>query len=1021
VSGRYTPHHRSIKRAAVGTAVVVSALLLLRSGLLGQNEPQRAESATGIIVLADFSHEVETETERIVLLRGRCRLVHGQTTLSARKMVLWQPREQVGQRTSQRIVVYLEDDVRIDRPGHSAAESTAILDLTARGKLEFAVSRRSANADLAKDAVYLRAAQRRQAAYRGGLQPTNLPVPGADAEDPDVQVVRIQQPTGDFRRIRIYPRSSVPYNVLSFKSSTTPPEQITVLTGGVNLLIDGLRDFETVDLAADRMVIWTEPLKNGEFTADTKQSKETPFQVYLEGNIVIRQRSDQPASHGAVLSGEKVIRASHAFFDAKEDRALLLNAELKTFIPALQGTMRLRAERLRQLSRNSYHAQQAWVSSSKFGRPGYRLQSSDIFLENRYSSPWIGPAAGLVDPATGAPVVEEVPWLTALNSTFRVGEVPLMYSPYVSVPAEDPNIPLRRASIGSDRIFGTKAETAWSLFKLLGVDQPDGVDWNLLADYYSNRGFGLGTDGSYEGAGLFGVPGRYAGKGLLYHIRDSGFDDLGGGRQDLVPEKRNRFRTQLKHRQDLPNGVKIFGEVGLISDRNFLEQYYESEFDNQKDNETLLYATQSIDNWGWSVLARPQVNDFENTTEWLPRGDLYMLSEPLLDGRLTWSSHSSAGYAHLSPATTPTDPADIFTPLPYVADVGGAVMMSRHEIDAPFNIGPVQIVPYALGEGAYWGEGFSGNDVDRLLGSAGVRSSMMIWKAFPFVRSRLLNLNGLAHKMLFEAGYSYTDVSEGLGAIPQFNEFDDNSQERFRQHFVTTSFGGTLPAEFSPRNYAVRSETGLGVTSPYHELVDDQQVARLAWRHRLQTKVGPPGRMRIKDWMTFDLEASYFPKPTRDNFGEELGLLGGRYLWNVGDRTSFTASAYYDLFDDAQQLWNLGMFNQRDSRGSVYFGLRQVKGAGLDSRILSTSYSYQMSPKWVSTLGTSYDMGEKRNLGQSATITRIGADFLFHMGLNYNENKDNAGFAFMIQPRFGPFAAPGGDMTSLFGGGQGQR
>jgi hypothetical protein len=66
-------------------------------------------------------------------------------------------------------------------------------------------------------------------------------------------------------------------------------------------------------------------------------------------------------------------------------------------------------------------------------------------------------------------------------------------------------------------------------------------------------------------------------------------------------------------------------------------------------------------------------------------------------------------------------------------------------------------------------------------------------------------------------------------------------------------------------------------------------------------------------------------------------------------------------------------------------------------------------------------MGEKRNLGQSATITRIGADFLFHMGLNYNENKDNAGFAFMIQPRFGPFAAPGGDMTSLFGGGQGQR
>jgi hypothetical protein len=1003
--------------------VVVTVLLLWRSSLLGQNAPERASNATGILASADFSQEVETETERIVLLRGRCRLVHGETTLIARKMVLWQPREQIGQRTSQRIVVYLEDDVRIDRPGHSASESTAILDLTASGKLELAVTRQSANAALVKDAVYLRAAQRRQAAYRGGLQPTNLPKPGNDAESgpDDVRVVRIQQPTGEFRRVRIYPRSSVPYNVLSFKSKSTPPEQITVLTGGVNLLIDGLRDFETVDLAADRMVIWTEPLKKGEFTADSMQSKETPFQVYLEGNIVIRQRSSQQTNGSEILAGEKVIRASHAFFNAKEDRALLLNAELKTFVPSVQGTIRLRAERLRQLSRDSYHAQQAWATSSEFGRPGYRLQSSDIFLENRYSKPWAGTSAGMIDPDTGAPIVEEVPWLTALNNTFRVGDVPLMYSPYVSVPAEDPNIPLRRASIGNDRIFGTKAETAWSLFKLLGVEQPKGVDWNLLADYYSERGFGLGTDGSYQGVDAFGIPGRYVGRGLLYHIHDSGLDDLGESRRNLVPEKDNRYRARWKHRQDLSNGVKVFGELGLISDRNFLEQYYEGEFDNEKDSETLLYATQSIDNWGWSTLARPQVNDFENTTEWLPRGDMYLLSEPLLDGRMTWSSHSSAGYAHLRPATTPTDPRDIFTPLPYVADAQGAVLMSRHEIDAPFSLGPVNIVPYALGEAAYWGEGFTGSNIDRLLGSAGVRSSMMVWKAFPFVRSRLFNLNGLAHKMLFEAGYAYTDVNQGLSTIPQFNEFDDNSQERFRQHFVTSTFGGTLPAEFSPRGYAVRSGTGLEVTSPYHELVNDQQVARLAWRHRLQTKVGPPGRMRIKDWMTFDMEASYFPKSARDNFGEELGLLGGRYLWNVGDRTSLTASAYYDLFDDAQQLWNFGVFNQRSSRGSVYFGLRQVKGAGLDSQIVSTSYSYQMSPKWVSTLGTSYDLGENRNLGQSATVTRIGADFLFHLGINYNENKDNAGIAFMIQPRFGPFSAPGGDMSSTFGGGPGQR
>ncbi|MCH7728370.1 MAG: hypothetical protein IH991_18115, partial [Planctomycetes bacterium] len=88
------------------------------------------------------------------------------------------------------------------------------------------------------------------------------------------------------------------------------------------------------------------------------------------------------------------------------------------------------------------------------------------------------------------------------------------------------------------------------------------------------------------------------------------------------------------------------------------------------------------------------------------------------------------------------------------------------------------------------------------------------------------------------------------------------------------------------------------------------------------------------------------------------------------------------MFDDAQQLWNLGLRSSRSSRGSIYLGVRQVKGAGLDSQILTFSYSYVMGPKWVSSFGTSYDVGESRNVGQSLVITRVGSDFLIHFGLN---------------------------------------
>ena len=81
------------------------------------------------------------------------------------------------------------------------------------------------------------------------------------------------------------------------------------------------------------------------------------------------------------------------------------------------------------------------------------------------------------------------------------------------------------------------------------------------------------------------------------------------------------------------------------------------------------------------MLVRGQLNDFENTTEWLPRGDLFLLSEPLLNGIVTWSSHTSAGYANLKPAAAPLDPVDVFafTPLPLVADVGvGANWAEAH-------------------------------------------------------------------------------------------------------------------------------------------------------------------------------------------------------------------------------------------------------------------------------------------------------------------------------------------------------
>src|SRR5262249_48718662 len=99
--------------------------------------------------------------------------------------------------------------------------------------------------------------------------------------------------------------------------------------------------------------------------------------------------------------------------------------------------------------------------------------------------------------------------------------------------------------------------------------------------------------------------------------------------------------------------------------------------------------------------------------------------------------------------------------------------------------------------------------------------------------------------------------------------------------------------------------------------------------------------------------------------------------------------------------WNLGILTQRSERGSLYVGLRQVKGGPIDSEILTASYSYRMSPKWISTFGTAFDLKEGRNVGRSLTVTRVGADFLIHMGANIDTSKGNAGIQLSLEPRFG--------------------
>ncbi len=964
--------------------------MLLRGAL--ETVVVQAVSQDAIELSADWSQEWKSGEDYVGLFRGHCELKQGENVYTADKFVVWSREEQDGGARVQKLTVYLEDRVTIREGETSRTESSTTLELLSDSGVALTVRGRQMDQPANDDPLFVRALQRRRVGRRGTLLPTQFTV--ENEPGPAWQSIPVASPQ-EMRRVRIFPRSALPFDVESRKlTNRTPPEQVTIVSGGVTILIygfslDGLGELGTIDLSADRALIWTDAVGDENFSADAPLPRDAKYQVYLEGNIVIRQ-------------GENVVRAERAYYDARENRALVLHADLRTRFPTTGIDVRVRADRLRQHSEDSFHAQNAFVTTSQYGKPGYRLQASDIFLEQRATTLLGRTSEPVIDPETGEWVTPTHSWVTALNSTVFLDDVPVFSLPYLSGGPEEVNTPLRSVSFQQDRIFGTSLLTKWNAFALFGLDRRENVLWDIDLNYFSQRGPSIGTSGRYEGTDPWGNP--FLGSGLASYVNDGGRDNLGFDRRTLTPPDENRGRILLRHKSFLSPDTVFQGELGYVSDRNYLEQYYEPEFDRGKDQETLGYLKHLDENWSWSALARPETNPFEYNTQWLPRGDLHVLGEPLLGSLVNWSMHSSIGYAAQPGVKLPTDPQDLFSPLPYYTSLNGLAAMSRHELTAPFNLGELKVTPYALGEAAYWGDSFTNDSINRLYGRAGVRASLMVWRAMPWVQNEFFNLNGLAHKMVFNADYGLAGTTQPLSKIAQWNEFDDNAQERFRERLLVNSFGGALPFQFDPRNYAVRSAAATSVSAPYHELIDAQHMLALGWSHRLQTKVGPPDRLRLKDWMTLDLGMNYYPAANRDNFGEDFGLFSARYAWNVGDRTSILANGLYDVFDGGQQLWNLGVLSQRSYRGSVYLGLRQIKGGPLDSQIATASYSYIMTPdKWVSTMSTAYDLAEHRNRGQAFTFTRIGADFLIHFGLHYDASKNNVGVTLSAEPKFGPY------------------
>lgn len=833
-------------------------------------------------------------------------------------------------------------------------------------------------------------------------------------------------PRASFRSVRFYPRAEGMGP--SLETVTTPQgEKVAVLSGGVNVVVQGLSveglpaafgPLGDIDIETDRVVVWGIDTNAG-LTGST-QSSDMPLEIYMEGNIVFRQ-------------GDRTIYADRMFYDVRRQVGVILNAELIASVPQVgnsqyTGLVRLRAAALRQLDQAHFVAQNGLVTTSRLEDPSYAFTSDEIAFED-LQQPIVDPLTGApaVDPATGQPVVAHQRLAQSSNNYLYIGDVPVFYWPTLATDLEKPTYYINNARFRQDSIFGYQALIDLDAFQLTGIQAPAGVKWDLSLDFLSERGFGYGTGVEYARDSFFSLAGPTTGRADVWFISDNGNDNLGRNRRDIVPEETFRGRAFWNHRQQLVGGLlddwTVQAEVGWISDRTFLEQYYEQEWDENKDQLTGVRLKRTYDNQSISVEANGRLNDFFTQTQWLPRLDHYWIGEPLIEDRLTWFEHSNIAYADIGIATTPTNPilAAQFERLPWEEDSAGNPIagqgerfVTRQEIDYPLDFAPFKVVPFALGELYHAGDDINGSNVNRAFINGGVRTSIPFWYADPTIHNPLFNLNGLAHKVVFDAQLSWAEASQDLNGFPLYDELDDDSIEEFRRRLFFAPFGGILPGlyytpgapstidqKFDPRFVAVRYGLQDWVTSPSSEIAEDLAALRLGMHHRLQTKHGAPGEERIVDWLTFDSNATVFPDADRDNAGQEVGLLDYDLHWYLGDRFSILSDGYADTFGDGLKTASIGVLLNRPSRGNAYLGFRAARGL-FEADVVTATVNYRMSQKWIGSASSSVDFGPTGNIGQSVAFTRIGESLITTVGANVDASKGTVGAHFLLEPRFLP-------------------
>ncbi|HVT82982.1 MAG TPA: LPS assembly protein LptD, partial [Phycisphaerae bacterium] len=719
--------------------------------------------------------------------------------------------------------------------------------------------------------------------------------------------------------------------------------------------------------------------------------------VYLEGDITLDQ-------------GDKIsVHAERMYFDFTSQRAVMLDATLATVDEIRSVPLYMRAAEIRQLARGEFAAKKVEFSTSEFYTPHYHIGASEVYL--RDISPQTGGngsggggAGGSGESGSDVGFSGDISAKTfqfqVKDATLNVEGTPIFYWPFLGGDTSKNEIPLRTLRVSNSKTYGLTLLTDWDLFGLMGQPEPQGIRADLNLDYFGKRGPAGGVQSSWLTDTDHGVLRSYA-------LLDQGTDRLGKDRSDVNPEQEGRGRITVRDQHDLGDGWTLQLEGSYISDPTFLEQFFQHEFDTDKEHETAAYLKKQGQTDQISLLVSANAMDFTSTadqvddqfmTEKLPELKYWRIGDSFLD---MFTYYSENSLAEVQSSITDFSPVDLhlqpqFVGLPaggvpvpqaptpqqtyrhYYQSLGwttGSVLRAdtRHELDMPLQVGDAKITPYVTGRLTFWDDGFADENQDnttRVVGGGGIRASMQFWRVYSNAESRFFDVHELRH------------IIE-----PQFNLFVQGSSQDRR--------------DLQPFDRAVEGITNASGT-------------QLSLNQKWQTKRGGEGHWRDVDWIVFNVAWNqfwnkddtglFFPaRPLRGFYfasRPELSLatssIDADATWRVGERMRLLGDANYSLDTHRVEQAAAGLAVDQSNTLSYFIGNRYVNALNTDQWTLAMDY--QLTQKYRLIASESFDTQAGHNILTSMTLIRRMPRLNAALTVTYDANQADTSVVFTMWP-----------------------